>query len=105
MEAGQATFAEWKQLIGRHAGFFHYDPETQAYCMITVPAPWRDWPGPTWQLLAAMLRHQRRQFSEAPPAPAPAHRIDSVTLLALQAFWLLAVFELLLAFRTNQNIE
>ena len=33
------------------------------------------------------------------------HRIDSVTLLALQAFWLLAVFELLLAFRTNQNIE
>lgn len=82
VEAGQATFAEWKQLIGRHAGFFHYDPETQAYCMITVPAPWRDSPGPTWQLLAAMLRHQRRQFSEAPP-PAPAQQ--RLALLAVDA--------------------
>ena len=33
------------------------------------------------------------------------YRVDAVTLLALQAFWLLAVFEPLLAFRTNQNIE
>src|SRR5215831_545362 len=26
VEAGHATFEEWKQLISRHAGFFHYDP-------------------------------------------------------------------------------
>jgi hypothetical protein len=70
VEAGYATFAEWKELIGRHAGFFHYDPDTRAYCMITVPAPWRDTPGPTWQLVAAMLRNQRREYSEAPP-PRP----------------------------------
>jgi hypothetical protein len=70
VEAGYATFLEWKGLIGRHAGFFNYDPETRAYCIITVPAPWRDTPGPTWQLVAAMLRNQRRQFSEAPP-PRP----------------------------------
>jgi hypothetical protein len=70
VEAGYTTFAEWKDLIGRHAGFFNYDPETQAYCMIAVPAPWRDTPGPTWQLVAAMMRNQRRQFSEAPP-PRP----------------------------------
>ena len=70
VEAGYATFAEWKSLICRHAGFFNYDPEARAYCMITVPAPWRDTPGPTWQLVAAMLRNQRRQFSEAPP-PLP----------------------------------
>jgi hypothetical protein len=70
VEAGFATSAEWKALIGRHAGFFNYDPAARAYCMITVPAPWRDTPGPTWQLLAAMLRNQRRQFSEAqPPRP------------------------------------
>jgi hypothetical protein len=70
VEAGYATFEEWKSLIGRSAGFFNYDPETRAYCMITVPAPWRDTPGPTWQLVAAMLRNQRRQFSEAaPPRP------------------------------------
>jgi hypothetical protein len=73
VEAGHATFAEWKELIRRHAGFFSYDPERRAYCMITVPAPWRDTPGPTWQLTAAMLRNQRRQFSEAPP-PRPAQQ-------------------------------
>jgi hypothetical protein len=66
VEVGYATFEEWKSLIGRHAGFFNYDPEARAYCMITVPAPWRDTPGPTWQLVAAMMRNQRRQWAEAP---------------------------------------
>jgi hypothetical protein len=70
VEAGYATFVEWRGIIGRHARFFNYDPEIWAYCMITVPALWRDTPGPTWQLVAAMLRNQRRQFSEAlPPRP------------------------------------
>jgi hypothetical protein len=76
VEAGCATFAEWKGMIGRHAGFFNYDPETQTYCMITVPAPWRDTPGPTWQLVAAMLRNQRRQFSEAPPRGPVQERLQ-----------------------------
>jgi hypothetical protein len=71
IEAGYATLAEWKQLISRHAGFFNYDPDRQAYCMITVPAPWRDTPGPTWQLVAAMLRNQHRRLAETPP-PRPA---------------------------------
>lgn len=68
IEAGLATPAEWRDLIGRHAGFFHYDPDTRAYCLVRVPAPWRDTPGPTWQLLAAMMRNQRRQLEERPPA-------------------------------------
>jgi hypothetical protein len=76
VEAGFATFAEWKKRIGRHAGFFHYDPDTRAYCMITVPAPWRDTPGPTWQLVAAMLRNQRRQFTEAPPPRPQQERLE-----------------------------
>jgi hypothetical protein len=38
-------------------------------CRITVPAPWRDTPGPTWQFAAAMLRNQRRATSV--PAPNP----------------------------------
>jgi hypothetical protein len=75
IEAGWATCAEWKRLIGRHAGFFSYDPNTRAYCMIAVPAPWRDTPGPTWQLLAAMLRHQRRELEEKPPAPPAQQRL------------------------------
>ena len=78
VEAGFATFEKWKTLIGRHAGFFNYDPETSAYCMITVPAPWRDTPGPTWQLLAAMLRNQRRHLSEAPPPRPVQERLQLV---------------------------
>src|SRR3954447_19421488 len=76
VEAGRATFDEWKQLIGRHAGFFNYGPDARAYCMITIPAPWRDTPGPTWQLTAAMLRNQRRQFSEVAGPPPAQQRLE-----------------------------
>ena len=76
VEAGHATFEEWKQLMSRHAGFFSYDPERHAYCMITIPAPWRDTPGPTWQLVAAMLRNQRRELSENPPPRAAQQRLE-----------------------------
>lgn len=73
IEAGHATFAEWKRLTGRHAGFFNYDPERKTYCMITVPAPLHDTPGTTWQLVAAMLWNQRYQLTEKPP-PRPAQQ-------------------------------
>jgi len=76
IEAGRATASEWKTLIKRHAGYFHFDPETFAFCMITVPAPWRDTPGPTWQLTAAMLRNQRRELEEKPPAPVSQRRFS-----------------------------
>ena len=75
VEAGVATAAEWRRLIRRHAGFFSFDPDTRHYCMITVPAPWRDTPGPTWQLAAAMLRNQRRELEERPPAPPAQQRL------------------------------
>jgi hypothetical protein len=70
IEAGQATVDEWRTLFNRHAGYFNYDPARRTYCMITVPAPWRDTPGPTWQLVAAMLRNHRRAAGEKlPPGP------------------------------------
>ena len=75
VEAGVATADEWKGLIRRQAGFFSFDPDTRRYCMITVPAPWRDTPGPTWQLVAAMLRNQRRELEEKPPAPPAQQRL------------------------------
>lgn len=75
VEAGVATADEWRRLIRRHAGFFGFDPDTRHYCMITVPAPWRDTPGPTWQLVAAMLRNQRRELEEKPPAPPAQQRL------------------------------
>jgi hypothetical protein len=76
VEAGRATYEQWKLLIKRHAGFFRYDPERQAYCMITVPAPWRDTPGPTWELVAAMMRNQRRELEERSPAPPAQQRLS-----------------------------
>jgi hypothetical protein len=33
-------------------------------------------PGPTWQLVAALLRNQRRQFSETPPARPVQERLE-----------------------------
>ena len=76
IEAGSATFEEWKLLIKRHAGFFHFDPERGEYCMVTIPAPWRETPGPTWEFVAAMLRNQRKDFEEKPPAPRLQQKLD-----------------------------
>jgi hypothetical protein len=69
IEAGTATYEEWRGLIKRHSGFFSFNPDRREYCMVTVPAPWRDTPGPTWQLVAAMLRNQKKWYEERPPAP------------------------------------
>lgn len=71
VEAGYATVAEWLVLQKRQSGYFHYDPTTLKYCMVTIPAPWRDTPGPTWQFAAAMLRNQQRRWREADPLPRP----------------------------------
>src|SRR5580693_1965856 len=70
IEVGTATIEEWRALIKRHAGFFAFDPARGEYCMVTVPAPWRDTPGPTWEFVAAMLRNQRRELEEK-PLPRP----------------------------------
>src|SRR5207302_8977400 len=42
VEAGLATPEEWRALIGRQAGLFNFDPDSQRYCLVRVPAPWRD---------------------------------------------------------------
>ncbi|MDQ1469804.1 MAG: hypothetical protein QOJ99_1284 [Bryobacterales bacterium] len=75
IEVGNTTFEEWKVLIKRQAGFFAFDPASGEYSMITVPAPWRDTPGPTWELVAAMLRNQRREFEDRPPQPAAQQKL------------------------------
>jgi hypothetical protein len=75
IEAGLATYEEWRILMSRQAGFFSFDPDRRQYCLIAVPAPWRDTPGPTWQLVAAMLRNQCRALSEKPPAPPAQQRL------------------------------
>jgi len=59
VEAGYASPDEWRAILTRQNGYFHYDAATCGYCIVTVPAPWRDTPGPTWQFTAAMLRNQQ----------------------------------------------
>jgi hypothetical protein len=76
IETGNATFEEWKVLIKRQAGFFYFDPDGGEYCMVTVPAPWRDTPGPTWQFVAAMLRNQRKEFEDEPPLPRSQQKLE-----------------------------
>ena len=71
MEIGYATPDEWLALQKRQSGYFHYDPASLEYCMMTLPALWRDTPGPTWQFAAAMLRNQRRQLRGSDPPPRP----------------------------------
>jgi hypothetical protein len=45
------------------------------FCIVSVPAPWRETPGPTWQLVAAMLRNQRRSFHDRPPQQPKQQRL------------------------------
>ena len=74
IEVGRAeSLDEWKEVLKRQAGFFHYDPETRDFCVMIVPAPWRETPGPTWELVASMMRNQKREMEESPP-PAPAQQ-------------------------------
>jgi hypothetical protein len=40
----------------------HFEPKHRTYCRVTVPAPWRETPGPTWQFVAGMLRNQQKVF-------------------------------------------
>ncbi len=75
IEAGIATPSEFQARIRKRSGFFYYDPASQGCCMVTVAAPWRDTPGPTWELVAAMLRNQKRCFEEKPPAPPAQQRL------------------------------
>lgn len=57
-----------RELI-RSSALFGHDPETGIHCAVRIPAPWRETPGPTWELLAAMVRNHRRELEEKPPAP------------------------------------
>jgi hypothetical protein len=75
IEVGNTTFEEWKGLIKRQAGFFAFEPASGEYSMITVPAPWRDTPGPTWELVAAMLRNQRKELEDSPPEPKAQQKL------------------------------
>src|ERR1700757_1128424 len=45
------ALSAWEPLL-------HFDRIGCLFCRVSVPAPWRDTPGPTWQFVAGMLRNQ-----------------------------------------------
>ena len=53
----------------------HFDPARRIYCRVTVPAPWRETPGPTWQFVAGMLRNQQRALRDQLGEPPKQQRL------------------------------
>jgi hypothetical protein len=76
IEVGKAITEDSKRLIRSHSGFFQVDSQNGNYCMVSVAAPWRDTPAPTWQFAAAMLRNQQRAMRENPPPPPKQRKLD-----------------------------
>ncbi len=76
IEVGRATTDESRRLIRSHPGFFQVDPKHGCYCVVSIAAPWRDTPAPTWQFTAAMLRNQQRAMRERPAARVMQLRLD-----------------------------
>jgi hypothetical protein len=67
--AGERSLAH-----AQSGAFAHFEPTHQTYCRVTVPAPWRETPGPTWQFVAGMLRNQK-VFQGRPPKPPNQQRL------------------------------
>ncbi len=76
IEVGKAITEDSKHLIRSHSGFFQVDSQNGNYCMVSVAAPWRDTPAPTWQFAAAMLRNQRKELEDRPPVPPKQQKIQ-----------------------------
>ncbi|MBV8897693.1 MAG: hypothetical protein JO051_14365 [Acidobacteriaceae bacterium] len=69
VEVGMRREGGVEVVLGRDEPLLHFHAASGIYCRVTVPAPWRETPGPTWQFVAAMLRNQRRCFQEAVAKP------------------------------------
>lgn len=64
VEIGVFRDEDRQSALVRMGGFIHFDVDHGTYCRITVPAPWRETPGPTWQFVAGMLRNQQKSFRD-----------------------------------------
>lgn len=70
------VFAQEQSLAQPQSGaFLHFEPNREMYCRVSVPAPWRETPGPTWQFVAGMLRNQQKAFQGRPPKPPNQQRL------------------------------
>jgi hypothetical protein len=67
VEIGLFTADERSIVHAQSGSFVHFEPNHEIYCRVTVPAPWRETPGPTWQFVVGMLRNQQKAFQGRPP--------------------------------------
>jgi len=75
IEIGVFGREERMSSFSRSEMFIHFDPAHNLYCRVTVPAPWRETSGPTWQFVAGMLRNQQRVFQDRPSKPPNQQRL------------------------------
>ncbi len=73
IEVGHFTNEDRQSAFAPPGTLIHFNVDHRAYCRITVLAPWRDTPGPTWQFVAGMLRNQQKGF-QGTPAKQPNQR-------------------------------
>jgi hypothetical protein len=64
VEAGTFTPEQREVVLSRSEPLVHFYPEHGLHCRVTVPAPWRETPGPTWQFVAGMLRNQQKRLQD-----------------------------------------
>lgn len=76
IEVGTALTEDSQLLVRAQEGFSYLDGVSGCFCTVVVPAPWRDTPGPTWQLVAAMLRNQKRSMEEKPLPPPKQQKLE-----------------------------
>lgn len=70
VEIGHFTDEERQSAFTPLGSLIRFDVNHSTWCRVTVPAPWRDTPGPTWQFVAGMLRNQQKSFRGAPTKQA-----------------------------------
>jgi hypothetical protein len=69
-------FTDERSLAHTQSGaFLHFEPNHEMYCRVSVSAPWRETPGPTWQFVAGMLRNQQKVFQGRSPKPPNQQRL------------------------------
>ena len=70
LEVGHFTTEDRQSAFTALGSLIRFDVNHSTWCRVTVPALWRDTPGPTWQFVAGMLRNQQKSFRGAPTKQA-----------------------------------
>ena len=78
VEIGIFTNKQPNSIVAQSTAFAYFDPHHGSHCRVTIPAPWRETPGPTWQFAAGMLRNQQRMFQDKPPKQPNQQRLPFV---------------------------